>query len=255
MCGEVMDTASLELSDSGVPASSSVQDEPPAARSPAPPRYLLDHYWWAYVHPRALAVFERQWLVNAILWGNYAKLRDMALDELGQVLPGRTLQIACAYGDFTPRLHERVTHDGALDVIDALPIQLANLRTKTPNAQNVELRCMDSAQMTYADASFDRAILFFLLHEQPAETRRRTIAEALRVVKPGGRIVIVDYALPARGHPLRYLMRPVLARLEPFALDLWREDITTWFPSPRSAQIQDARRFFGGLYQIVTVTC
>ena len=250
-----MDTASLELSDSGVPASSSVQDEPPAARSPAPPRYLLDHYWWAYVHPRALAVFERQWLVNAILWGNYAKLRDMALDELGQVLPGRTLQIACAYGDFTPRLHERVTHDGALDVIDALPIQLANLRAKTPNAQNVELRCMDSAQMTYADASFDRAILFFLLHEQPAETRRRTIAEALRVVKPGGRIVIVDYALPARGHPLRYLMRPVLARLEPFALDLWREDITTWFPSPRSAQIQDARRFFGGLYQIVTVTC
>ena len=255
MCGEVMDTASLELSDSGVPASSSVQDEPPAARSPAPPRYLLDHYWWAYVHPRALAVFERQWLVNAILWGNYAKLRDMALDELGQVLPGRTLQIACAYGDFTPRLHKRVTHDGALDVIDALPIQLANLRAKTPNAQNVELRCMDSAQMTYADASFDRAILFFLLHEQPAETRRRTIAEALRVVKPGGRIVIVDYALPTRGHPLRYLMRPVLARLEPFALDLWREDITTWFPSPRSARIQDARRCFGGLYQIVTVTC
>lgn len=50
--------------------------------------------------------------------------------------------------------------------------------------------------------------------------RERTISEALRVVKPGSTIVIVDYALPRWWNPLRYLWRPVLARLEPFALDL-----------------------------------
>ena len=32
------------------------------------PYYLSAHYWWAYVHPRAVKVFERQWLVNLILW-------------------------------------------------------------------------------------------------------------------------------------------------------------------------------------------
>ena len=44
----------------------------PAAAVPA---YLSDTYWWAYIHPSAVNIFERQWLVNAILWGNFAKLR------------------------------------------------------------------------------------------------------------------------------------------------------------------------------------
>src|SRR3974390_199875 len=57
------------------------------------PDYLNAHYWWAYIHPKAVKVFERQWLVNFILWGNYARLRDAALAELGEVLSGSTLQV------------------------------------------------------------------------------------------------------------------------------------------------------------------
>src|SRR5450759_105728 len=68
------------------------------------PHYLMTHYWWAYVHPRAVWFFERQWLVNLILWGNYKRLRDAAIAELGDVLPGSTLQVACAYGDLTSKL-------------------------------------------------------------------------------------------------------------------------------------------------------
>ena len=41
----------------------------------AVPQYLQETYWWAYVHPRAVQVFERQWLVNLILWG---KLQPLA---------------------------------------------------------------------------------------------------------------------------------------------------------------------------------
>ena len=89
------------------------------------PLYLASHYWWAYVHPKAVKLFERQWLVNLILWGNYARLRDAALTELGCCLPGRTLQVACVYGDLTNRLGRRAASGGgAVDVIDVLPIQL-----------------------------------------------------------------------------------------------------------------------------------
>ena len=38
-----------------------------------------------------MRLFERQWLVNLILWGNFAQLRDAALDALGPRLDGRTL--------------------------------------------------------------------------------------------------------------------------------------------------------------------
>jgi hypothetical protein len=47
--------------------------------TPAVPKYLDQVYWWAYVHPKAVQVFERDWLVNTILFGHYALLRDAAL--------------------------------------------------------------------------------------------------------------------------------------------------------------------------------
>jgi len=72
------------------------------------PRYLEQTYWWAYLHPRGVRFFERQWLVNLILWGNYRMLRDAALAELGPSVSGRVLQVACVYGDFTERLADRV---------------------------------------------------------------------------------------------------------------------------------------------------
>ncbi len=235
----------------------------PAPRPPRTPQstktapaYLRTYYWWAYVHPRAVRIFERQWLANAILWGNYATLRDAAIAEFDGDLAGRTLQVACAYGDLTCRLAERLPRAGAtLDVIDVLPIQVENLRNKLPADAAVRTCAMDSSCLDMADATYDRALLFFLLHEQPADVRRRTLAEAFRVVRPGGRIVVVDYALPRRSNPLRYLFRPVLALLEPFALDLWRDEIAAWLPACAGDRGHALRKetYFGGLYQKVVI--
>jgi ubiquinone/menaquinone biosynthesis C-methylase UbiE len=199
-------------------------------------------------------VFERQWLVNLILWGNYARLRDAALSEFGEVLSGRTLQVACAYGDLTGKLSAHVgAGGGSIDVVDVLPIQLTNLRKKLPSGAPVRCLRMDSADLNLADASYDRALLFFLLHEQPQGHRERTLSEVLRVVRPGGKIVIVDYALPRWWNPLRYLWRPLLALLEPFALDLWRDEIVGFAPAmPRTGWRKQS--FFGGLYQKITLT-
>jgi hypothetical protein len=72
------------------------------ARHGDPPQYLTAHYWWAYIHPGAVKLFERQWLVNLILWGRYGRLRDAALAEFGDVIDGTTLQVACVYGDLIP---------------------------------------------------------------------------------------------------------------------------------------------------------
>jgi ubiquinone/menaquinone biosynthesis C-methylase UbiE len=219
------------------------------------PHYLNTHYWWAYVHPRAVQFFERQWLTNLILWGNYDRLRDAALGELGERLPGRTLQVACVYGDLTCRLNERVAAGGGtLDVIDVLPVQLDNLRRKLPADAPAQLLRMDSARLEAPDGRYDRAVMFFLLHEQPREDRERTLSEVLRVVRPGGTIVIVDYAQPRWWHPLRYLWSPLLATLEPFALDLWRREIADWLPAGRTVRNLRRQAFFGGLYQKLVVT-
>lgn len=218
------------------------------------PAYLQKIYWWAYVHPNAVKVFEREWLVNLILFGNYSPLRDAALAELGTKLEGRTLQVACAYGDLTPRLRERIADDGQLHVIDVLPIQLENLKRKLPADARISLYQRDSAALGFKDGSYDRVLVFFLLHEQPEHVRRRTLAEACRVTRPGGKVVIVDYHGPDDWNPVRHPLRALLRRLEPYADDLWKNPLESYLPEDVKFSDISKETYFGGLYQKVVLT-
>ena len=234
-------------------AADNVPDRDVDDLAPPVPAYLNEHYWWTYIHPRAVQVFERPWLVNLILWGKYLTMRDAAVAELGETLPGRTLQVACVYGDLTPRLAAHVPAGSQLDVVDVLPVQLGNLRAKLPEGAPVRLLRMDSTRLRLADASYDRALLFFLLHEMPRPVREATLREALRVVKPGGKLVIVDFAKPRRWHPLKYVWHPVLTRLEPFAPDLWTLPIDTWLPESHRKRVVSREGYFGHFYQKLVI--
>ena len=226
-----------------------------SAFAPVPvPEYLQKTYWWAYVHPNAVRVFERQWLVNLILWGNFARLRDAALDELGTVINGKILQVACVYGNFSEHVVKRLGPQGHLDVIDVAPVQIQNLHAKLKDARQVTVQRQDSTDLQFAVASRDAVVVFFLLHEQPADVRQRTIAEALRVTKPGGKVIFVDYHRPVAVNPFRYIMVPILTTLEPFAMDIWRNEITDWLPAGLAVAKVEKQTYFGGLYQKVVIT-
>jgi ubiquinone/menaquinone biosynthesis C-methylase UbiE len=232
-----------------------------ALRTGAPatiPEYLQNTYWWAYLHPRAVHIFERQWLVNLILWGNFARLRNAALQEMGEVINGRVLQVACVYGDFTEHLVRRLGPQGSVDVIDVAPIQINNLHTKLKLAgadpSRVNALLQDSTDLHFADGSHDDVVVFFLLHEMPTEVRRKTVAEALRVTKPGGKLIFVDYHKPRALSPFRYLMVPILTTLEPFAMDVWNHEIATWLPEGAAIAKVHKQTYFGGLYQKVVFT-
>lgn len=221
---------------------------PPASAKVRVPDYLSKHYWWAYLHPNALRIFEQKWLIDAILWGNYNKLSGLALEELGENVRGRTLQIACVYGTLTPRLVERLDADAKLDVIDVAGIQLDNLAKKV-DSDKLHLYCQDAADLEFEDDSFDQILVFFLLHELPLAYRKQALAEAMRVVKSDGRLIIVDYHRPVWSNPLKYLMPIVFKLLEPFAIDLWRKEIAHWLPENSCFEPIEKHTYFGGLYQ------
>jgi ubiquinone/menaquinone biosynthesis C-methylase UbiE len=181
-------------------------------------------------------------------------LRDAALAELGQTVCGKTLQVACVYGNLTQRLRQRLAPQATLDVVDILPIQLKNLARKLPADERVLLLQGDSAALACPDACYDQVLLFFLLHEQPEPVRRATLAEALRVVRPGGKIVIVDYHRPRWWHPMRLLMRLVFHRLEPYAMDLWQHGVESYLPQTPEPVAQRKATYFGGLYQKLVLT-
>jgi ubiquinone/menaquinone biosynthesis C-methylase UbiE len=220
----------------------------------AVPKYLSQTYWWAYLHPAGVRIFERQWLVNLILWGNFARLRDAAHEEMGARIDGEVLQVACVYGDFTEKMARRLGPRGRIDVVDVAPVQLHNLSAKLGGDPRVRLHHQDSTSLAFTGASYDHVVLFFLLHEQPERERMRTLAQALRVTRPGGKLIIVDYHAPSRCNPFRYVMVPILKYLEPFAMDLWRRDIVQWLPRDARPAAIARQTYFGGLYQKVVVT-
>jgi ubiquinone/menaquinone biosynthesis C-methylase UbiE len=221
---------------------------------PSIPDYLQDTYWWAYLHPKSFWFFEREWVVNLILWGNMKKLTNSVLGDMDLKPESRVLQVACVYGDFSNRLVSHLGKTGSkLSVLDVAPIQIRNLEKKLEGHENFSVHHQDSTCMAFADDSFEETVVFFLLHEQPEDARRETIAEAIRVTRPGGRVIFVDYHGPKRSNPMRYVMKPILTVLEPFAMDLWREELPAFMPGKIKPEQISSNFYFGGLYQKVVV--
>jgi len=221
---------------------------------PAIPDYLQDTYWWAYLHPKSFWFFEREWVVNLILWGNMKKLTNAVLDEMHLQPRSRVLQVACVYGDFSNRLafHLGKTQS-RLSVVDVADIQIRNLEKKLEKHDNVSIHHQDSTCMSFPNDSFEETVVFFLLHEQPEHARRKTISEAIRVTRPGGRVIFVDYHGPKHSNPMRYVMQPILATLEPFAMDLWRQELPAFMPEGINPEQISSEFYFGGLYQKIVL--
>jgi ubiquinone/menaquinone biosynthesis C-methylase UbiE len=210
------------------------------------PDYLERIYWWAYLRPTSIRIFDHRAMVSAILWGQYRRLADKAL---AGIAPGdRVLQLACVYGDLSMRLAAQVGPAGALDIVDVAPIQIANARRKLAGMDWVRTDVADAA--TAREDRFDCVLSFFLLHELPDPLKRRVVDAALAVVAPGGRAVFVDYARPARWHPMRPIMAAVFALLEPYAKAMWRVPVAAMASRPDEFSWSSEARF-AGLYQVV----
>lgn len=70
-------------------------------------------------------------------------------------------------------------------------------------AERVELHTADTRKLPFADSSFDLVVSSMAIHNiREAEGRKQAINEAVRVLKPGGKLVIVDFA-ETRGYEER----------------------------------------------------
>lgn len=221
------------------------------------PDYLARNYWWAYLSRPGLAFFDWQPVVNLILIGQYRRLMDMALARIDP-LSARTLQVACVYGQLTPRL-ARHLRGGTLDVVDVAPAQLGLCARKLAAAgTGARLTRMNAESLACADGSYDSVLMFFLLHEIPPTVRAAALSEALRVLKRGGRMVIVDFGESAAGRGSWILdrWRRLLGRLEPFLGGFIGEDLVDGLRRAarrvgRRVQAVEQISVLGGLYRVL----
>jgi ubiquinone/menaquinone biosynthesis C-methylase UbiE len=190
------------------------------------PEYLARYYWWAYLWPWGIWFFDHQPVINAILFRQYDLLLKKTLAQVETRPDAKLLQLTCVYGKLTPSLLSHTRNEVHLCDIATGQLQLARRKT-LPFSNRCPLARMNAECLAYRDDAFDQVIVFFLFHELPADARHKAYAEIARTVRPGGSVLVTEYAETPNRHCLyRFVpFRWLLGHLEPFLPGFWREDV------------------------------
>jgi len=116
--------------------------------------------------------------------------RERVLDVLALRTGERVADLGCGPGLLALQMAERVGARGEIQCIDASPSMIELARRRCASASWVQMRAGDVTALPYPDASFDAAVCTQVYEYVPAIDR--ALAELYRVLKPGGRAVIVD---------------------------------------------------------------
>jgi SAM-dependent methyltransferase len=120
-----------------------------------------------------------------------SRLADPLLDAVDAGPGKRVLDIATGPGYVAARAAERGAEAAGLDLSETM---IAFARARAPS---VDFVLGDATELPFADASFDAAVgAFLLLHMGRPE---RAVAEAARVLGPGGRAAFSVWDEPSRG--------------------------------------------------------
>lgn len=138
-------------------------------------------------------------LLAVALAGRGPRLRGHLADLL-ELRPGQhVLDVGCGSGTLALALAQRVGPSGAVTGIDAAPEMLAAARSRAAHRRVLMRLQLAAAQaLPFPDASFDAAVSSLVLHHLPEADRPVAVAELVRVVRPGGRLVLADYRPPVR---------------------------------------------------------
>ncbi len=216
---------------------------------PVIPDYLQKTYYWAYLNPRNVKLLDREWVVRTILWQQHHRLARAATAEIE---PGQhVLQTACVYGNFSSTLAAHIGPEGRLEILDVAEVQVRNCRRKLEGFKHATVRHQDV--LFIRNETFDVVCCYFLMHELPDDYKRGVAAALLDSVRPGGKLVFVDYHKPHWAHPLKPITRFVFDTLEPYAKGLWREEIAGIASNDERFDWRK-ETYFGGLFQKVVAT-
>jgi len=120
--------------------------------------------------------------------------------------PGqRALDVACGTGRLTEELARTVGADGQAIGVDLSPAMLERARRRARRAGGAQAARAatpayleaNALALPFEDASFDAATIAFGLRNLPDYAAG--LAEMVRVVRPGGRVVVLEIAIPERG--------------------------------------------------------
>ena len=162
------------------------------------PAYFRQNFHYqtdGWLSTESADIYDHQ--VEALFTGAADAMRRIALAALGKALEQhrqdqmQVLDLACGTGRFmaqTLRAFPRLNLTG----LDLSPPYAETARQAIKNWPQADVVEGQAEVMPFPDARFDHLISIYLFHELPPRIRTKVIAEASRVLKPGGVFIVAD---------------------------------------------------------------
>jgi ubiquinone/menaquinone biosynthesis C-methylase UbiE len=142
-------------------------------------------------------------------WGREGRFRARILDVAGVAEGEHVLDVCCGTGTLALAAKDRVGASGVVHGVDAAPEMIERARTKAARRGLEATFHVSSAEtLPFADGTFDVVLCTLGVHHLPVAVREPVFAEMHRVLRPGGRVLIVEF-VRQRGiaalHPVAWL--------------------------------------------------
>jgi ubiquinone/menaquinone biosynthesis C-methylase UbiE len=118
------------------------------------------------------------------------KILSLAHLEAGEAV----LDVGCGTGSLAIEAKRQVGSSGPVHGIDASPEMLARADKKAQRAGlEIHFATAPAQALPFADGRFDTVLVTLVLHHLPRSSREQCACEMRRVLKPGGRVLAVDF--------------------------------------------------------------
>ena len=153
--------------------------------------------------PRAYDV-----MVQLFLLGREHSFRERLLAPAALRDGDHVLDVGCGTGSLAIAASRHVGSAGRVVGIDASAQMIVGARRKAARGEsNVEFRVASAQALPFPTAEFDVVLSTLMLHHLPRVARYQLACEARRVLKPAGRLLVVDFD---RGAAKRSLWQTLL---------------------------------------------
>ena len=141
--------------------------------------------------------------------------------ELAKIQPGDSvLDVGCGSGSLTLAAKSVAGPTGKVHGIDASP-EMIEVAQKKANHSGLEVVFKLSLieELAFPDATFDVVISRLAIHHLPDELKQKGLGEILRVLKPGGHLLIADFRPPT--NPVLNHLTSALVGSHMMQTDVW----------------------------------